>query len=129
MSENNYAKFILNSDYPMPAQASEVVGSVFVPVDTSTVPTHTINTDVQVGASANIHRLAVKCSRDNKIYPSSGQGAMFYFDDVEFVAYIRSLGNGIVRCSVRINKGLSNSIEKTTASTTFQFYISSFIVP
>lgn len=129
MASANPSKFKVNSDFPMPAQVSQKTGVVNIPAGSgaggaSYADTYT--TDVDVGADAQIYRLAIKSSRDNIIVP--GDKMIQYYSDGTFIAFFQNLGNGKVRCTVQITSGYDFPAQISSAND-FIFYISSFKLP
>lgn len=129
MTSADSAKYIMNSDYPMPAQVSEAIGQVFIPTGTSTSETRFFSTDIPVEPGPKIFRVAIKSSRDNVVYPSFGGGVTYYLNDGKFEAWVRLISDGKVNCRVRLSKGLVDSINNTASDNNFTFYVSSFNIP
>jgi len=130
MARMDSARFIMNSDSPMPAQITQKVGEVRVPAGTQTSPTAHLYTDLDIGDGLMI-RAGIKSSRNNIICPSLGQGLNQYEGDAYFSAWARCIGGGKVRCEVYVrNQGLdSPKPSATTSDNTFTFYISGFKLP
>ena len=128
MPRVDHSKFIINSDFPMPAQVSNVIGEVFVPSGTVNTTTKKFTTDIAVGPEAKMFRVGIKSSRDGKVYVANA-GLYQYLADGSFGAWIRNKGNGTVRCEVVLNPGNDYQITSTTSDNNFTFYISSFKLP
>lgn len=129
MANANPSKFIVDSDFPMPAQVSQTTGTVNIPAGSgaggaSYADTYT--TDVDVGSDAQICRLSIESSRDGVIVP--GDKLIQYYSDGTFIAFFQNIGNGKVRCTVQITSGYSSSATISSANN-FTFYISSFKLP
>ena len=132
MVASGYSKFIIDSDFPMPAQVGGVVGQVFIPVGSKVngnSPNEHLSvyeTDIDGPQGAEMYRIAVKSSRANIILP--GNGVREFYDDAKFSAYIRILPNKKIRCTVTAAYGFT-TVEHTTSDINFTFYISGFKLP
>lgn len=129
MANTDSSRFIINSDFPMPAQVSQVSATVNIPAGSGAGGAgyaDTYTADVDVGGKAQMFRLAIKSSRTNKVVP--GGTMLQYYSDGTFVAFFQNIGNGKLRCSVQVTSGFDAPLT-TTSDNNFTFYISSFRLP
>lgn len=129
MANVDHNKFIINSDFPMPAQVSQVSATVNIPAGSSAggaSHAEIYTADVNVGEGAQILRMAIKSSRNNIVAP--GGTLTQYFNDGTFVAFFQNLGNNTVRCTVQVTAGFEAPMT-ISSDNNFTFYISSFRLP
>lgn len=129
MANLNPAKFIVNSDFPMPAQVSQKSVTVNIPAGSSAggaSQAATYTADINIGSDAQITRLAIKSSRTG--VTTVGSNLLQYYGDGTFVAFFQNRGNGVVRATVLVTSGYDFPTTISSANN-FTFYLSSFKLP
>ena len=129
MVDINPSRFIVESDFPMPAQVSQRSATVSIPSGSGAGGASyadEYSTDINVGDGAQIARLAIKSSRTGTI--TVGGNLLQYYGDGTFIAFFQNRGGGVIRCTVLVTSGYDYP-PTTTSDNNFTFYISSFKLP
>lgn len=122
------SRFVVNSDYPMPAELSNR------PTATITIPAGTtgdaygqraIRTTIQSG-NATMFRINVTSARAAQTI-AGGNGVYFTFADCAYLCSVYSNGDGTSTVEVLIS--LTPGISATTAAETMTFKIAPYLVP
>lgn len=123
-------KFVINSDYPIPAQMKSIVGNIFIPAGLSTSDPHTYTVNVTAKEGTQIFRQQFKSSRDGKVYlVPSGLDLTLYYDDVKLHIWTRIASDNVVRCIVNTGPGSDINKSQVEHDINVDFYISCFRVP
>ena len=124
MARIDQSKFILNSDFPMPAQVSNASTSITIPAGTSKIVIFQQTLDID--PKTEDLRVSVKSSRNNILVP----GILDLFEpDVEFIAWAEKYSSNKVRCVIIMANWEGGQQQTTSTDNTFTFYISGFKLP